>query len=60
MTPLWLTRPSFILMTFDKEMVPQIKMLGYQFDFERIIKRIVKMSDNPDKRYVTAPLKRKE
>lgn len=44
----------------DKEMVPQIKMLGYQFDFERIIKRIVKMSDNPDKRYVTAPLKRKE
>lgn len=42
----------------DDGMIPQIKMLGYQFDFERIKNRIVKMTDNPDKVYSTAPLKK--
>lgn len=42
----------------DDGMIPQIKMLGYQFDFERIKNRIVKMTDNPDKIYSTPPLKK--
>ena len=42
----------------DEELIPQIKMQGYQFDFERIKNRIVKMTDNPDKVYSTAPLKK--
>ena len=42
----------------DDGMIPQIRMLGYQFDFERIKKRIVKMTDNPDKLYLTPPLKK--
>lgn len=42
----------------DETLIPQIRMLGYQFDFERIKNRIVKMTDNPDKVYVSAPLKR--
>ena len=33
-------------------------MLGYAFDFERIKNRIIKMTDNPDKVYPTAPLKK--
>ena len=42
----------------DDGMIPQIKMQGYQFDFERIKNRIVKMTDNPDKLYSTPPLKK--
>ena len=42
----------------DELLVPEIRMLGYQFDFERIKNRIIKMTDAPDKVYVTAPLKR--
>ncbi|MBR4390555.1 MAG: nucleotidyl transferase AbiEii/AbiGii toxin family protein [Bacteroidales bacterium] len=42
----------------DEELVPEIRMLGYAFDFELIQKRIVKMTDYPDKVYATAPLKR--
>ena len=34
-------------------------MIGYSFDFGRIQKRIIKMTDAPDKVYATAPLKRK-
>lgn len=41
----------------DEGLIPSIKMLGYQFDFERIKKRIVKMTDYPDKVYTTPPLK---
>lgn len=41
----------------DEVLIPSIKMLGYQFDFERIKKRIVKMTDYPDKVYTTPPLK---
>ena len=36
-----------------------IRMLGYLFDFQSIKKRIIKMTDFPDKVYATAPLKRK-
>ncbi|MCR5157532.1 MAG: nucleotidyl transferase AbiEii/AbiGii toxin family protein [Prevotella sp.] len=42
----------------DELQVPEIKMLGYQFDFMRIKNRIVKIIDNPDKVYSVAPLKR--
>lgn len=41
----------------DELLIPEIKMLGYAFDFERIKKRIVSMTDHPDKVYATAPLK---
>ena len=42
----------------DEDLIPNIKMVDYLFDFESIKARIVKMTDNPDKVYVTAPLKR--
>lgn len=42
----------------DELLIPEIKMLGYEFDFERIKSRIIKMTDNPDKVYTTAPLKK--
>ena len=41
----------------DESIIPAIKMLGYQFDFERIKNRIIKMTDAPDKVYSTVPLK---
>ena len=42
----------------DELLIPEIKMLGYEFDFERIKSRIIKMTDKPDKVYATAPLKK--
>ena len=42
----------------DELLVPEIKMIGYEFDYPSIQKRIVKMTDNPDKVYSTAPLKK--
>lgn len=42
----------------DELLVPEIRMLGYHFDFERIKNRIIKMTDAPDKVYATAPLKK--
>lgn len=42
----------------DTLLVPEIRMSGYLFDLELIRKRIVKMTDYPDKVYATAPLKR--
>lgn len=42
----------------DEALIPAISMLGYRFDFESIKNRILKMTDNPDKVYVTAPLKK--
>ncbi|MBO7616829.1 MAG: nucleotidyl transferase AbiEii/AbiGii toxin family protein [Bacteroidales bacterium] len=42
----------------DELLVPEIRMLGYVFDFSSIQKRIVRMTDSPDKVYSTAPLKR--
>lgn len=42
----------------DENLIPNIKMFGYHFDFEAIKTRVVKMTDYPDKVYATAPLKR--
>ena len=42
----------------DELLIPEIKMLGYEFDFERIKSRIIKMTDKPDKVYAIAPLKK--
>ena len=43
----------------DELLIPEIKMIGYEFDFERIKSRIIKMTDKPDKLYSTAPLNKK-
>ncbi len=43
----------------DELLIPEINMIGYEFDFERIKSRIIKMTDKPDKVYATAPLKKK-
>ena len=42
----------------DELLIPEIRMLGYQFDFAAVEKRIIKMTDYADKVYSTAPLKR--
>ena len=42
----------------DEMLIPEIRMLGYVFDFQAVEKRIIKMTDYPDKVYTTAPLKR--
>lgn len=41
----------------DELLIPEIRMLGYRFDFEAVEKRIIKMTDSPDNVYSTAPLK---
>ena len=56
--PLMADRAVIYFGDIDEELIPEIKMLGYEFDFERIETRIVRMSDNPDKVYATAPLKK--
>ena len=43
----------------DELLIPEINMIGYEFDFERIKTRIIKMTDKTDKVYATAPLKKK-
>ena len=43
----------------DELLIPEIRMLGYVFDFSAIEKRIVKMTDNPDKIFSTVPLRKK-
>ena len=43
----------------DEMLIPEIRMLGYVFDFQAVERRIVKMTDYPDKVYSMAPLKRK-
>ena len=42
----------------EELLIPEIRMLGYVFDFQSVEKRIIKMTDYPDKVYATAPLKR--
>lgn len=42
----------------DELLIPEIRMLGYRFDFAAVEKRIIKMTDYPDKVYSTAPLKK--
>ena len=42
----------------DGQLIPDIRMLGFQFDFSSIKSRIIKMTDRPDKVYSKPPLKR--
>ena len=42
----------------DDDLVPEINMTGYAFDFERIKNRIIKMTDQSEKIYTTAPLRK--
>lgn len=41
----------------DEALTPEIRMMGYRFDFDAVKKRIMKMTDEPDKVYTTAPMK---
>ena len=42
----------------DEDLIPNIRMLGYRFEFDAIKSRVVKMTDSPDKVYITSPLKK--
>jgi hypothetical protein len=55
--PLMADRAVIYFGDIDEALIPEISMIGFEFDFERIKNRIVKMTDNPDKVYATAPLK---
>ena len=44
----------------DELLLPEIRMMGYVFDFAAVRRRILNMADHPDKIYETAPLKRGE
>ena len=57
--PMMADRAVIYFGDIDEALIPEISMIGYEFDFERIKNRIVKMTDNPDKVYTTAPLKLK-
>ena len=43
----------------DDLLIPDIRMLGYQLDIQAVEKRILKMTDYPDRMYSTAPLRKK-
>lgn len=58
--PMMADRAIIYFGDIDQTLITEIEMVGYEFDFERIKKRIVKMTDNPDKVYTTAPLKLKD
>ena len=55
--PIMADRAVIYFDDIDELLIAEISMIGYEFDFERIKNRIVKMTDNPDKVYATAPLK---
>ena len=55
--PMMADRAVIYFGDIDEDLIPGISMIGYEFDFERIKNRIIKMTDNPDKVYATAPLK---
>ena len=57
--PIMADRAVIYFEDIDETLIPEISMIGYEFDFEQIKNRIVKMTDNPDKVYATAPLKLK-
>ena len=57
--PMMADRAVIYFGDIDEALIPEISMIGYEFDFERIKNRIVKMTDNPDKVYTTVPLKLK-
>ena len=56
--PIMVDKAIIYFEDIDELLVPEIMMLGYEFDFSAIQKRIVKMTDNPDKVYSTAPLRK--
>ena len=56
--PIMADRAVIYFGDIDEDLLAEIEMIGYEFDFERIRQRITKMTDNPDKVYATAPLKR--
>lgn len=56
--PIMVDKAIIYFEDIDELLVPEIMMLGYVFDFSAIQKRIVKMTDNPDKVYSTAPLRK--
>lgn len=58
--PIMADRAVIYFGDIDELLIPEIRMIGYAFDFDRIETRIIKMTDNPDKVYATAPLKRKK
>lgn len=41
----------------DEMLIPEIRMISHVFDFLSVEKRIIKMTDYPDKVYSTAPMK---
>ena len=55
--PMMADRAVIYFGDIDEDLIPEINMIGYEFDFERITNRIIKMTDNPDKVYATAPLR---
>ena len=55
--PIMADRAVIYFEDIDEALIAEISMIKYEFDFERIKNRIVKMTDNPDKVYATAPLK---
>ena len=55
--PMMADRAVIYFGDIDEDLIPGISMIGYEFDVERIKNRIIKMTDNPDKVYATAPLK---
>ncbi|MBO7071135.1 MAG: nucleotidyl transferase AbiEii/AbiGii toxin family protein [Bacteroidales bacterium] len=57
--PMMADRAVIYFEDIDEALIAEISMIGYEFDFERIKDRIVKMTDNPDKVYAMAPLKLK-
>lgn len=57
--PMMADRAVIYFDDIDEALIAEICMIGYEFDFERIKDRIVKMTDNPDKVYAMAPLKLK-
>lgn len=54
--PIMADRAMVYFDDIDSELVPEIKMIGYNFDFSRIKKRIIRMTDDPDRVYLSAPL----
>ncbi len=58
--PIMVDKAIIYFEDIDELLVPEIKMLGYEFDFSAIRKRIVKMTDSPDKVYSTAPLRKRQ
>lgn len=54
--PMMADRAMVYFGDIDENLIPEINMIGYKFDFNRVINRIIKMTDNPDKVYAKAPL----